>query len=339
MSVLFSAFSVKGVTFKNRIVMSPMCQYSVEDASGKPGPWHFTHYVSRAVGGAGLIMLEMTDVHPDGRITVRDLGLWDDRQIDPFARLVDQIHQAGAKAGIQLAHAGRKAQSPELALVAPSALPYSERYRVPRALATDEVAGLVDAFAASARRAVAAGFDVIELHGAHGYLVHQFMSPASNHRQDKYGEPTRFPVEVLTAMKAAMPADMPLFMRISATEHDSRGYSFEQLLEMARAFRQAGADLFDVSSGGNLLVTYEEYPGYHVRYAARIREELGVPVSVVGKLESPMLAESVLQQGQADLIAIGRGMLRDPYWALSAARELRERVEVPEQYRRAYSDR
>lgn len=337
MALLFEPFELKALQLKNRIMMSPMCQYSVWDEDGAPNAWHEVHYVSRAVGGVGLVMIEMTDVVPDGRITVNDLGIWSDQQIPAFQRIIDQVHVYGAKVGIQIAHAGRKADSPSLYPEAPSAIRFSEQYRVPRALNGDEVKGLVDAFAAGARRAVAAGVDTLELHGAHGYLIHQFMSPLSNHRDDEWGEPTRFGVAVIQAVKSEMPSTMPLMMRLSATEYDPQGYSFEQLVEMARVFHRHGVDMFDISSGGNAPVVPDRiYPGYHVPYGAKIRESLGVPVIAVGILEDPSLAESVLQQGQADIIALARGLLRDPYWPNTAAMALDGTVQVPKQYYRAF---
>lgn len=336
MALLFEPWTLKGLTIKNRVMMSPMCQYSVWAGDGAPNEWHYVHYISRAVGGVGLIMMEMTDVHPDGRITVHDLGIWDDKQIDSFARIIDQVHHYGARIGIQIAHAGRKAQSPELDMVAPSPIPFSKEYRIPRELTTDEVKRLVEAFNQGARRAVQAGVDTIEIHGAHGYLVHQFMSPLSNRRTDEYGDYSRFGVEVIQAVKAAMPASMPLLMRLSATDYHSGGYSFETLKEMAWKYKEAGVDMFDVSSGGNAEVVPKTYPGYQVSFAASIRRELKTPVISVGMLEYPALAESVLQQGQADLIAIARGLLRDPYWANSAAQSLGSKVQVPEQYFRAF---
>jgi NADPH2 dehydrogenase len=334
---LFSPFTLGSLTLKNRVVMSPMCQYSVWAEDGRPNDWHHVHYVARAVGGTGLVMFEMTDVHPDGRITVHDLGLWDDAQVPAFARIVEEIHRYGAKAGIQLAHAGRKAQSESLRPVAPSAIPYSPQFRTPHALTTDEVRELVDAFALAVRRAVRAGFDVVELHGAHGYLLQQFLSPLSNRRTDVYAEPTRFPCEVIQAAKAELPAGMPLFLRVSASEWHPDGYDFPALLEMCRAFRSAGVDLFDVSSGGNTPdQQHEEYPGHHLPYAAALRKELGVPVAVVGVMEDVRLAEHALRSEEADLVVIGRGMLRDPYWANTASVTLQGVRLLPAAYARAY---
>lgn len=336
MAELFEPFQLKGLTVKNRIMMSPMCQYSVWDKDGAPNEWHYVHYISRAVGGAGLVMIEMTDVVPDGRITVYDLGIWDDSHIPAFRRIVDNVHTYGAKIGIQIAHAGRKAESPELNPEGPSAIAFSDKYRVPHALSRDEVKRVVEAFAQGARRAVAAGADTVELHGAHGYLINQFMSPLSNQRQDEYGEPTRFGVEVIEAVKSVMPSDMPLLMRLSATEYDARGYNFDQLLDMARVYRDHGVDMFDISSGGNAISHIHEFPGYQAPYAAQMKRDLQVPVISVGRLESFDLSAYLVEREEVDLVAIARGMLKDPYWANSAALHLNGTVQVPPEYYRAF---
>jgi NADPH2 dehydrogenase len=334
---LFNPFTLKGLELKNRVVMSPMCQYSVWDEDGRPNAFHHVHYVSRAVGGTGLVMFEMTDVLPDGRITVRDLGLWSDDQVPAFAAIVAEIHRYGAKAGIQIAHAGRKAESESLRPVAPSAIPFSPQHRTPHALTEREIEEVVDAFAAAARRAVAAGFDTVELHGAHGYLLHQFMSPLSNQRGDAYREPTRFPVAVITAVRAALPPEMPLMMRVSATEWTDEGYDFAALLEFCRAFQAAGVDLFDVSSGGNAPVRPPHlYPGYHVPFAAALKKALGIPVSVVGLIDDHRLAQHIVMSEAADLVVVARGMLRDPYWANSASIALRNVRLVPDAYHLAF---
>lgn len=340
MAQLFTPYTLLGLTLKNRVVMAPMCQYSVTAKDGKPNEWHYTHLTSRAIGGTGLVLFEMTDVDPDGRITDQDLGLWSDEQVPAFARIIDACHGYGAKVGIQIAHAGRKAMDVKVP-VAPSAIPYEgEGYKAPHELSTDEAEAVVRMFGESARRAVAAGVDTIELHAAHGYLIHQFQSPLTNHRSDRYGEDlAQFGVEVVRAVKQAMPSTMPLFMRVSAVEYADGGYDLDHCIEVCRKYRDAGVDMFHVSSGGEGHAGRRRpgnYPGYQVPFARAIKEALEVPVTAVGILEDAQLAESVVANGDADLVAIGRGILRDPYWAIHAAQELGVEPEVPIQYARAF---
>ena len=341
MSHLGQPFRLKSLELKNRIVMPPMCQYSVNAMDGIPNDWHYVHYVSRAIGGAGLIIMEMTDVEPDGRITNLDLGLWSDEQIPAFRRIVDAVHAHGAKIGVQIAHAGRKATD---AAVPASCTdePYSPDFRKPRMLTTEETWQMIGKFADACRRAVEAGFDTIELHGAHGYLIHQFQSPLiNNKRKDEFGaDLAKFGVEVVRAAKAVMPPDMPLIMRISAVEYAEGGYGLDHAIELCRAYRDAGVDMFDVSTGGESELPPERkpvtYPGFQLPYARAIKRALDVPVIAVGKLEDPNLAEHALASGDADLIAVGRELLRNPYWPTQALRQLDGSVEVPVQYRRAY---
>lgn len=335
---LASPYQIKGLSLKNRIVMAPMCQYSVSERDGKPNDWHFVHYVSRAIGGTGLIIIEMTDVEPDGRITDFDLGLWADDQIPAFKRIIDAVHQHGAKIGIQIAHAGRKAEDAQTP-VGPSSIPYSEHFKTPRALSTEEVREIVRKFQDAARRAVAAGVDTIEIHGAHGYLVHQFHSPKINQRTDEYGQDlSRFGVEVIQAIKEVIPEDMPLLMRISAVEYGEDGYTLDHAIELCRKYRDAGVDVFHISSGGEGPVGTKEYPGYQVPYARAIKEALEVPVIAVGHLDDPRLAEATIANQDADLVAVARGMLRDPYWAIHAIQELGDltKEQIPKQYLRGF---
>ena len=304
---LASPYQIKGLTLKNRIVMAPMCQYSVHAQDGKPNDWHFVHYVSRAIGGAGLIIIEMTDVDPDGRITNFDLGLWSDDQIPAFQRLIEAIHQHHAKVGIQIAHAGRKAEDAQQP-VGPSEIPYDQRFKKPRALRTEEVQEMVLKFQAAAKRAVEAGVDTIELHGAHGYLIHQFHSPKINQRTDQYGQDlARFGVEVIQAVKEVMPEDMPLLMRISAVEYWEDGYQLDYTIDLCRKYQQAGVDLFHISSGGEGPLGNrkpENHPGYQVPFARAIKQALNVPVIAVGNLDDPRLAEATIANNDADLVAI-----------------------------------
>ncbi|WP_442604306.1 NADH:flavin oxidoreductase/NADH oxidase [Paenibacillus sp. KN14-4R] len=338
MAHLHSPYTLKGLELKNRIVMAPMCQYSVEAQDGIPNDWHFVHYVSRAVGGTGLIIMEMTDVEPDGRISNRDLGLWSDEHIPAFERIISEVHKYGSKIGIQIAHAGRKAEDAEVP-VAPSAIPVTPDWKTPKALSTEEVEELVSKFRDAARRAVAAGVDTIEIHGAHGYLIHQFHSPLCNQREDKYGQDyAAFGVEVIEAMKEEMPADMPLIMRVSAMEYMDGGYEIDHIIEVCRKYKAAGVDLFHVSSGGEGPAGVRKpgnYPGYQVEMARQIKQAIDVPVIAVGLLDEPKLAEATLEDSEIDLIAIGRGMLRDPYWALHAIQATSDQGVPPKQYLRA----
>jgi len=336
---LSTPYKLKNLELKNRIVMPPMCQYSVEAMDGTPTDWHFVHYVSRAVGGTGLIIMEMTDVEPDGRISNYDLGLWSDDQIPAYRRIIDEVHKYGTKIGIQIAHAGRKAGD-ALVPVSSSAIPVTEKDKAPRALTTEEVKAMVVKFQESARRAVEAGVDTIEVHGAHGYLIHQFHSPSLNQRTDEYGQDyARFGVEIIRAMKSVMPADMPLIMRVSVLEYMDGGYDIEHMIEVCRQYQEAGVDLFHISTGGEAPAGSKKpgnYPGYQVPMARTIKEALNVPVIAVGILDDPMLAEATVANEDADLVAVGRGMLRDPYWALHAMQALSKDVAPPKQYVRGY---
>ncbi|KLV22051.1 MULTISPECIES: NADH:flavin oxidoreductase/NADH oxidase [Niallia] len=343
MKDLFSPFSYKGLELKNRVVMPPMCQYSVEKKDGIATDWHYVHYVSRAIGGAGLIIIEMTDVEPDGRITDNDLGLWSDEQIAPLKRIVDACHQYGAKVGIQIAHAGRKAEDAPQPVSA-SAIPFDDKSKTPRELTTQEVKEMVEKFRQTAARAIKAGFDTIEIHGAHGYLIHQFQSAYTNKRTDEYGQDlTKFGVEVIKAVKAEMPTDMPLIMRVSGKEYVEGGYDIEDSVAFSKKYEEAGVDIFHVSAGGEGPIAAAGRPGTHVAYqvplARAFKQELNVPVIAVGRLDSAELANSVIGNEDADLVAVGRGMLRNPYWTIEAAAQLRKETEMPKQYAVAFPKR
>ncbi|MCM3727021.1 NADH:flavin oxidoreductase/NADH oxidase [Neobacillus cucumis] len=343
MEHLFTPFQIKGLQLKNRVVMPPMCQYSVTNKDGIATDWHYVHYVSRAIGGASLIIIEMTDVEPDGRITDYDLGLWSDEHVPALKRIVDACHQHGAKVGIQIAHAGRKAQDAKEP-VAPSAIPFDEKSKTPRALSTNEVKEIVEKFRLAAQRAIKAGVDVIELHGAHGYLIHQFTSAYTNKRTDEYGrELTKFGKEVIQAVKGEMPEDMPLIIRISGREYVEGGYGIDEAIEFSREFQKAGVDMFHVSAGGEGPIAAEGRPGTHVAYqvplARAIKQALNVPVIAVGRLDEPGLANFVIGNQDADLVAVGRAMLRNPYWALEAATILHKEIEIPRQYDRGFPRR
>lgn len=336
MTHLFSPYSYKSLELKNRIVMPPMCQFSAAGKDGRATDWHYLHYVSRAVGGAGLIIIEMTNVEPDGRITDYDLGLWSDEHIPALKRIVDACHTYGAKVAIQIAHAGRKAVDAAVP-VAPSVIPYDEKSKTPRALSTAEVQEMVEAFRKAVRRAVKAGFDAIELHGAHGYLIHQFLSPITNKRDDEYGrDRTKFGREIIQAAKAEMPEDMPLILRISAREYMEGGYGLSESIEFSKVFKEAGVDLFHISTGGEGPLGVFEKPGshaaYQVSFAREIKKAVDAPVIAVGRLDDPVLANAVIGNEEADLVAVGRGMLRNPHWALEAAAVLKQPVNPPKQY-------
>lgn len=316
--------------------MPPMCQYSVTKKDGIATDWHYIHYVSRAIGGAGLIIIEMTDVEPDGRITDNDLGLWSDEQIPPLARIVEACHAHGAKVGIQIAHAGRKAEDAQQP-VAPSAIPFNEQSRTPKELSQSDIAAMVEKFRSAVGCAIKAGVDVIELHGAHGYLIHEFQSPYTNKRTDEYGQDlTKFGVEVIKAAKSQMPSDMPLIMRISGQEYVDGGYDIKDSITFSKTYQAAGVDIFHVSAGGEGPIAAHGRPGTHVAYqvplARKIREALNVPVIAVGRLDDPALANAVIGNEEADLVAVGRGMLRNPYWTIEAAAQLQKKTAVPAQY-------
>jgi 2,4-dienoyl-CoA reductase-like NADH-dependent reductase (Old Yellow Enzyme family) len=349
---LFDDLRIRGVAFRNRIFVSPMCQYSSED--GFAGDWHMVHLGSHAVGGAALVLTEATAVSPEGRITPQDLGLWKDEHVEPLARIVRFLHEQGSHAGIQLGHAGRKASTHRpwdgkpgsvtpahggWGTIAPSAVAF-EGYAAPAAASERDVRGVAGAFAAAARRARAAGFDVIELHAAHGYLLHEFLSPLSNVRSDRYGGPfenrTRIVREVVEAVRGEWPAHLPLFIRVSATDWVEGGWDVEQSVELARQLAPLGVDLVDCSSGG--LVTGARIPatpGYNVPFAERIRREAGVLTGAVGLITEAAQADRIVRDGQADAVLLARELLRDPYWPMRAARELGQPMAWPAQYLRA----
>jgi 2,4-dienoyl-CoA reductase-like NADH-dependent reductase (Old Yellow Enzyme family) len=352
MSALFDPLTLRGVTFRNRIFVSPMCQYSSED--GLPNEWHFVHLGSRAVGGAGLVMVEASGVSPIGRITDWDSGIWSDRHAEAFQPIVRFIEEQGAVSGIQLAHAGRKASTDRpwrggkaitegphsWEAVAPSAVPFREADPAPRALTIEETDQVVDQFVAAAGHALAAGFRVLEVHAAHGYLIHQFLSPLSNSRDDEYGgsleNRMRLALRVAGAVREVWPEERPLFVRISATDWAEGGWDLEQSIELARRLRDLGVDLIDCSSGGAVPHAKVELgPGYQVPFARAIRERANIPTGAVGLITEPAQAEAIVAEGSADVVLLARELLRDPYWPLRAARELGVDVDWPPQYQRA----
>jgi 2,4-dienoyl-CoA reductase-like NADH-dependent reductase (Old Yellow Enzyme family) len=352
MSILFSPLKIKDITLINRIAVSPMCQYSAVD--GFANDFHLVHLGSRAIGGSGLIIQEATAVSPEGRITPGDLGIWDDRQIEKLSGIVKFIHEHGTVAGIQLAHAGRKAScavpwegGKQLKqdkggwkTVAPSAIAFNPEDDAPLALDIDGIKRVVADFRAAAQRAVQSGYKLIEIHSAHGYLLHQFFSPLSNHRKDEYGgsfeNRIRLLLEIVDAVRSVWPERLPLFVRLSATDYVDGGWNVEETVQLSGILKKLGVDLIDSSSGG--LVPYAKVPfgpGYQVDFAERIRKEAGIMTGAVGFITEVNQAEEILAKEQADLILLARASLRDPYFALHAAHELGEDVSWPVQYKRA----
>ena len=352
MAHLFSTLQLRELVLANRIGVPSMCQYSAQD--GMASDWHFVHYGSRAIGGPGLITVEATAVAANGRISAADLGLWDDAQIEPLARIVRFAKAQGCIIGVQLAHAGRKAsvtlgwQPPRPLsaseggwnVVGPSPLAFAEGYPQPHQLDAAAIAAVIGEFIAAARRARAAGFQTVQIHAAHGYLLHQFLSPLANQRTDSYGgsfeNRTRLVREVLVALREVWPERYPLWLRISATDWAEGGWEIEQSIELARSVRELGVDLVDVSSGGLVSgVQIPVGPGYQLPQAAAIKAEIGTPVIAVGLITEPAHAEEILVEGKADAIGIARGILYDPRWPWHAAAALGAQVTVAPQYLRS----
>ncbi len=355
---LFTPFVLRGVTFPNRIGMSPMCQYSSPDGSATD--WHLVHLGARAVGGSGLILLEATAVEPAGRITPKDLGLWSDAQIEPLARITRFLADHGSVPGIQLAHAGRKgsSQSPwegdgpltqsegAWTTIAPSPLPFDTGYPVPAAIDVREIPGIIEAFAAAAQRAYEAGFQVVEIHAAHGYLLHQFLSPVTNHRTDAYGgsfeNRSRLLRETVAAVRDRWPSSLPLFVRLSVTDWVPGSWEVEHSIALAGELKALGVDLIDSSSGG-LVPDLKAVgggpiplgPGYQTPFASELRHQAGIPTAAVGLITEPAQADHVIRTGQADLVLLGRELLRNPSWPLRAAAALHQPIAWPNQYQRA----
>ncbi|MGG3803031.1 NADPH dehydrogenase NamA [Metabacillus fastidiosus] len=330
---LFEPYTIKNVTLKNRIVMSPMCMYSAE-ADGKVNDFHLTHYISRAAGQVGLIMVEASGVTPQGRISENDLGIWSDEQMPGLRKLVDGIKQYGSKTSIQIAHAGRKSKV-NGDIIAPSAIPFDEHSKTPKEMTKEEIKETIQAFQDGAKRALQAGFDTIELHAAHGYLINEFLSPLSNKRDDEYGQDRYlFLEEIINAVKEVW--DGPLFVRISATDHHKDGLTVEDYIEYSKKMKAQGIDLIDCSTGALVNTSINVYPGYQVPYAEKVRQEADIPTGAVGLITHGIQAEEILQNERADLIFIARELLRDPYWPRTAAKQLGTKIEAPKQYSRGW---
>ncbi|VXB53125.1 NADPH dehydrogenase [Luteimonas sp. 9C] len=353
MSALFTPFRQRDLTLRNRIAVSPMCQYSAVD--GLPDDWHRVHLGSRAVGGAGLVMTEACAVSPEGRISPQDAGIWNAAQAQAWAPIAHFIRAQGAAPAIQLAHAGRKASTfapwrgrsavpvadGGWQVVAPSALAYNADYPAPQALDAAGIAQVVDDFRASAVRALDAGFEVAELHAAHGYLLHQFLSPLSNTRDDAWGGPfdnrVRIVLDVVDAVRGVWPERLPLWVRISASDWVDGGWDIEQSVALARLLKDRGVDLIDTSSGGlSPLQSIDAVPDYQVPFARRIREDVGIATGAVGLITTPAQAERIVADGDADLVLLARELLRDPYFPRRAARDLGVEIETPDPYLRAW---
>lgn len=355
MAHLFEPLRLREVELPHRIVVSPMCQYSCVGNDGMATEWHLVHLGTRAVGRAAAVIAEATAVTPDGRISPVDLGLWSDAHVEPLRRAFSFVEQQGSVPGIQLAHAGRKASTSEpwkggrplspreggwSPIMGPSALPFDDGYQVPHALSAAEIVSVIEAFAAAARRAEAAGARLIELHAAHGYLLHSFLSPLSNHRTDQYGgsfaNRARIVCDAVAAVRQAWPQKYPLLVRISATDWVEGGWSVQDSVLLAKTLKPLGVDLFDCSSGGNVHgVRIPVGPGYQAAFAEQVRREAGVLTAAVGMITEPAQADHIVRSGQADLVVVARKFLRDPYWPLTAARALGQEIKWPPQYERA----
>lgn len=349
MSALFSPFTLRNITFKNRVFVSPMCQYSSEN--GLPNEWHFVHLGSRAVGGAGLVMVEATGVSPEGRISPQDMGLWSDEHTQAFKPITQFLKQHGAVPAIQLAHAGRKASTRATGgslptdegawqTYAPSALPFQEGWHTPKAMDEADIQKVIRDFEAATRRSLEAGFEVVEIHMAHGYLLHEFLSPLANHRTDQHGgslaNRMALPLKIAKAVRSIWPDKWPVFVRISASDWAENGWDLAQSTTFAAALKEIGIDLIDCSSGGILpTITIPAAPNYQVPFAEAIKKDMKIATGAVGMITEPLQAEEIIQSGKADVVFLARAMLRNPYWALHAAHELKVDVEWPRQYLRA----
>ncbi|MEH0006558.1 NADPH dehydrogenase NamA [Bacillus cytotoxicus] len=333
---LFSPFTIQNVTLKNRIVMSPMCMYSSENEDGKVTNFHLIHYGTRAMGQVGLVMLEATAVAAEGRISNKDLGIWNDEHIEGLQKTVSFIKEHDSKAAIQLAHAGRKAEL-HTDPVAPSAIPFNDKMKVPVAMSKEQIQDTITAFQKAAIRSKQSGFDVIELHGAHGYLINEFLSPLSNKRTDEYGGTAenryRFLREIIHAVKEVW--EGPLFVRISADDYHPEGLTVNDYVQFAKWMKEQGVDLIDCSSGAVVPAHIDVYPGYQVKYAKHLKEHAQIATGAVGLITSGVQAEQILVNSEADLIFVGRELLRNPYFPRTAANELGFELKDPHQYSRA----
>lgn len=338
MTKLFTNIKIKDMDLKNRIVMAPMCMYSSND-NGHVNEWHYIHYATRAIGGVGLILLEATAVEKRGRISNRDLGIWDDSHVEGLAKIVDECKKHGAKVGIQLGHAGRKSETDSKKIIAPSSIPFDDQSPTPNEMDRNDIKKVIQAFKKGAERAHKADFDVIEIHGAHGYLINQFLSPLANHRKDKYGgnlkNRTRFLKEIIQEVRTVWPISKPLIVRVSAEDYVEDGNHPEDLVEQLNIVKDEGVDIINVSSGAVVPAKITTYPGYQINFADIIKKGVNLPVIGGGLIKAPEMAEEILGNERADLIFLGRELLRNPYWPLEAAKKLNHDIDWPIPYERS----
>ncbi len=338
MAKIFESIRIKDIEFKNRIVMPPMCMYSSDD-SGYANDWHFIHYATRAIGGTGLIIVEATGVERRGRISDRDLGIWDDSHIVGLAKIVTLCKKYGARVGIQLGHAGRKCEVESEEIIAPSPIAYSSRYKVPRKMTKEDIDDVINAFKEGARRADEAGFDLIEIHAAHGYLINEFLSPLSNKRADEYGgsleNRARFLKEILREVRKVWPENKPICVRVSAEDYVEEGNHPEDLANILNLVKDEGVDLVNVSSGAVVPAMIKAFPGYQVKFAEVIKRETNLPVIAGGLISEAEMAEEIVANNRADMVFLGRELLRNPYWPLEAAKKLNHEIDWPLQYERS----
>lgn len=335
---IFESYKLKDIEFKNRIVLPPMCMYSA-DENGMAKMFHFVHYTERAIGGAGLIILEATAISPNGRISDNDLGIWDDSHIDGLKTIAMSVKDNGSKVAIQLAHAGRKCEAKADYIVAPSDIPFSEKYREPKALSKDEIKEIVKGFKDAAIRAHKAGFEMIEIHGAHGYLINEFLSPLTNKREDEYGGSTENRVrllnEILYEIREVWPFSKPIGLRISASDYAEGGIDIDEMVRIINLIKDR-VDIVHVSSGAVVNTTIKAYPGYQVKFAEDIKSNCQIPTIAVGLIENCDMVEEILQNERADMVALGRELLRNPYWTLQVANKNGIEIEFPKQYERSF---
>ncbi|NMA86745.1 MAG: NADPH dehydrogenase NamA [Tissierellia bacterium] len=338
MSKLFSDIKIKDLKLKNRIVMAPMCMV-VADENGYASDWHTIHYGTRAIGGTGLIILEATAVESRGRIKSGDLGIWDDSHIEGLKKIVESSKSLGAKIGIQLAHAGRKCELKSEKIIAPSPIAFDDTYPTPQEMTEEDIEIVINSFKEGARRVKKAGFDVIEIHGAHGYLINEFLSPLTNKREDEYGgsleNRTRFLKEILIEIKTVWPEDKPIILRVSAEDYIKEGNHPKDLVAIINLVKDYGIDIINVSSGAVVPANIDVYPGYQIPFAEIIKKGTNLPIMAGGLITEAEMAEEILKNNRADFIFLGRELLRNPYWPLEAAKKLNQDIEWPHPYRRA----